>query len=92
MGARIRQINYLQHTINDNNPDALWEDFKTRFLFVADIHAPQITRKVKSEYTPWMTNNIKKQIYPRDFPWPEIQDICTEHVRTLKNKMAETLL
>jgi hypothetical protein len=24
--------------------------------------------------------------------WPEIQDICTEHVRTLKNKMAETLL
>ena len=30
-------------------------------------HAPQITRKVKSEYTPWMTNNIKKQIYHRDF-------------------------
>jgi hypothetical protein len=26
------------------------------------------------------------------FSWPEIQDICTEHVRTLKNKMAETLL
>ena len=63
--TELRDI--LQHTINDNNPDALWEDFKTRFLFVADIHAPQITRKVKSEYTPWMTNNIKKQIYHRDF-------------------------
>ena len=36
-------------------------------MFVADIHAPQITRKVKSEYTPWITNNIKKQIYHRDF-------------------------
>jgi hypothetical protein len=63
--TELRDI--LQHTINDNNPDALWEDFKTRFLFFADIHAPQITRKVKSEYTPWMTNNIKKQIYHRDF-------------------------
>ncbi len=39
--TELRDI--LQHTINDNNPDALWEDFKTRFLFVADVHAPQIT-------------------------------------------------
>ena len=53
--------------IKDNNPDVLWEDFKTKFLLVADVHAPQITRKVKSEYTPWMTKNIKKQIYHRDF-------------------------
>ena len=30
--------------------------------------APQITRKVKSEYTPWMTNNIKNRfIIDRDF-------------------------
>jgi len=57
----------LQHMTNDNNPDVLWEDFKTKFLLVADVHAPQITRKVKSEYTPWMTNNIKKQIYHREF-------------------------
>ena len=36
--------------INDNNPDVLsllWKDFKTKFLLVADVHAPQITRKVK---------------------------------------------
>ena len=58
----------MQYMINDNNPDVLWEDFKTKFLqLVADVHAPQITRKVKSEYTPWMTNNMKKQIYHRDF-------------------------
>ena len=43
------------------------KNFKTKFLLVADVHAPQITRKVKSEYTPWMTNNIKKQNYHRDF-------------------------
>ena len=63
--AELRDI--MQYMIKDNNPDVLWEDFKTKFLLVADVHAPQITRKVKSEYTPWMTNNIKKQIYHRDF-------------------------
>ena len=62
--AELRDI--IQYMINDNNPDVLWEDFKTKLLLVAD-DAPQITRKVKSEYTPWMTNNIKKQIYHQDF-------------------------
>ena len=37
--------------INDNNPDALWEDFKTKFLLVADVHAPQITRKVIVDFS-----------------------------------------
>ena len=60
-------LDIMQYMIKDNNPDVLSEDFKTKFLLVADVHAPQITRKVKSEYTPWMTNNIKKQIYHRDF-------------------------
>ena len=64
--AELRDI--MQYMIKDNNPDVLWEDFKTKFLLVADVHATQITRKVKSEYTPWMTNNIKKQIYHRDSP------------------------
>ena len=76
---------HKQHTINDNNPDALWEDFKTRFLFVADIHAPQITRKVKSEYTPWMTNNIKKQIFIEIFLRKKqlTQDLktCLSHIK-----------
>ena len=53
--------------INDNSPDVLCEDFKTKFLLVADVHSPEIARKVKSEYTPWMTDSIKKQIYHRDF-------------------------
>jgi hypothetical protein len=32
--------------INTENPDIMWEDWKTKFLAVADIHAPYITRKV----------------------------------------------
>ena len=63
--AELQDI--MQYMIKDNNPDVLWKDFKTKFLLVADVHAPQTMRKVKSEYTPWMTNNIKKQIYHQDF-------------------------
>ena len=57
--AELRDI--MQYMIKDNNPDVIWKDFKTKFLLVADVHAPQITRKVKSEYTLWMTNNIKNR-------------------------------
>ena len=57
----------LQYMTNDDNLDVLWEDFKTRILLVTDVHVPQVARKVKSECTPWMTNNIKKQIHHRDF-------------------------
>ena len=36
--------------INTENPDIMWEDWKTKFLAVADIHAPYITRKVRNDY------------------------------------------
>ena len=48
--AELRDV--MQYMIKNNNPDVLWEDFKTKFLLVADVHAPQIMRKVNSEYTP----------------------------------------
>ena len=31
------------------------------------MHAPQMTLKVRSEYAPWITENIKRHIYHRDF-------------------------
>jgi hypothetical protein len=31
------------------------------------MHAPQITRKVKSEYVPSIADNIKRKIYHMDF-------------------------
>jgi hypothetical protein len=45
----------------------LWQEWKTKFLLISDMHAPQRTRKVKSEYAPWITENIKRNIYHRDF-------------------------
>jgi DNA-binding LytR/AlgR family response regulator len=34
---------------------------------VADRHAPPITRKVRSEYAPWITSEIKNLMHRRDF-------------------------
>ncbi|CAB4006694.1 RNA-directed DNA polymerase from transposon BS, partial [Paramuricea clavata] len=45
------------------DPNALWNDFKNKFLSVADKHAPIRQRRVKSEYKPWLTNEIKQMSY-----------------------------
>jgi hypothetical protein len=50
-----------------NYPNALWNDFKTKFLSVADKHAPIRQRRVKSEYKSWLTNQIKRMSYYRDY-------------------------
>ena len=31
------------------------------------MHAPSITRRVRSEHVPWLTPNIKREMYYRDF-------------------------
>ncbi|CAB4022160.1 Hypothetical predicted protein [Paramuricea clavata] len=49
------------------DPNALWDDFKNKFLSVADKHAPIRQRRVKSEYKPWLTNEIKQMSYRRDY-------------------------
>ena len=42
--------------------------FENEILTAADVHAPQITRKVKTEYSPaWMTDNTKTLICHCDF-------------------------
>ena len=50
-----------------NDPNALWYDFKTKFLSVPDKHAPIRQRRVRSEYKPWLTNEIKQMSYHRDY-------------------------
>ena len=57
-----KTFQYFQH-----NPNYAWNNWKAKFLLVADLHAPSITRKVRSEYTPWITHRIEKSIYFRDY-------------------------
>ena len=63
----LRQAFGSEHLYNCTHPDAAWHTWKMLFLGVADHHAPLKTRKVKSEYNPWMTNKIKSLSYHRDF-------------------------
>ena len=49
-------------------------------------------KKSKEGYCCLVTKYNPRGADIRKITWPEIQDICTEHVRTLKNKMAETRL
>ena len=44
------------------DPNIMWEYWKIIFLSVADFHAPERTKKVRSEYAPWITENIKQTI------------------------------
>ena len=49
------------------NPNLAWHKWKETFLEIADKHAPLRLRKVKNEYTPWLTNEIKNMSYHRDY-------------------------
>ncbi|CAB4008241.1 Hypothetical predicted protein [Paramuricea clavata] len=61
------QLTVLETLSNSEDPNVVWNDWKERFLAVADMHAPQITRKVKNEHIPWITPRIKDRIHNRDF-------------------------
>ena len=36
----------LEKQPQDDDPSILWEDWKRKFLLVADMHAPPVTRRV----------------------------------------------
>ncbi|CAB4008485.1 Hypothetical predicted protein [Paramuricea clavata] len=50
-----------------NDPNMLWENFQTTFNYVADIHAPLQSRKVRNRKAPWLTDAIKKSMNRRDY-------------------------
>ena len=55
------------YRITSDDPNQLCRDFKTKFFSIADKHAPIKQRRVKSEYKPWLTNEIKQLSYHRDY-------------------------
>ena len=54
----------LTSTIQD--PNDMWSEWKDRFSLVADTHAPQETRKVRSVNSPWITKRIRQTMRHRD--------------------------
>ena len=72
--------NYIQRDFNQdlyhalfnlnweiNDPNMFWENFQTTFNYVADIHAPLRSRKVRNRKAPWLTDVIKKSMNRRDY-------------------------
>jgi hypothetical protein len=55
---------FLNSTLD---PNVMWEKWKTRFLTVADFHAPPITKRVRSQYAPWIPNNIRQVMRQIDY-------------------------
>ena len=54
-------------TLTIQDPDDMWSQWKDRFLTVADMHAPQETKKVRNVNSPWITKNIRQKMRHRDF-------------------------
>ena len=58
---------YTSRYSTSNDPNVLWNEFKSNFLAVAEKHAPIRQRRVKREHKPWLTKEIKRLMYHRDY-------------------------
>ena len=58
---------YVSSYVTSDDPNVLWNNFKANFLAIAQKHAPLRQRTVKHEHKPWITNEIKQLIFPRDY-------------------------
>ena len=74
----------LTSTIQD--PNDMWSEWKDRFLAVADMHAPQETKKVRSVNSPWITKNIRQKMRHRDFLKKKAIQTKSKHYRQAYKK------
>ena len=47
-------VKVLQNQPQDDDPNTLWKEWKEKFLLVANMHAPPVTRRVRSGHAPWL--------------------------------------
>ena len=57
----------LQHINEHSDPNTALQEWNRIFLLIADINAPTRLRKVRSDRQPWMTDEIKKLSFHRDY-------------------------
>ena len=50
-----------------NNPNEMWNFWKHLLMSVIDKHAPLKTKRIRSNRSPWITNELLSEIYKRDF-------------------------
>jgi hypothetical protein len=52
---------------NDSQIEYCWDLWKTAFIKLADAHAPFTIRRLKNRNNPWITPEITKLIYQREY-------------------------
>lgn len=52
---------------HSDDPNDIWDNFKSIFILISEIHAPLRSRKVRSEYVPWITPTIIGEMNHRDY-------------------------
>ena len=50
-----------------NNPNEMWDFWKHLLANVIDKDAPFTTKRVKNKRSPWITNELLREIHKRDF-------------------------
>ena len=61
-----RVIDWKRVTMH-NNPNEMWDFWKHLLASVIDKHAPLRTKRVKNKRSPWITNELLREIHKRDF-------------------------
>ncbi|CAB3979478.1 Hypothetical predicted protein, partial [Paramuricea clavata] len=59
----------------ENDPNLAWDAWKTIFLKISDIHAPNRSRKIRNKHSPWLTPELKKLMFERD----RLKRIASKH-------------
>ena len=62
----LRMIDWNRVT-RHNNPNEMWDFWKHLLASVIDKHAPFRTKRVKNKRSPWITNELLREIHKRDF-------------------------
>jgi hypothetical protein len=57
----------LNSIVNITNIDEAWLSWKTEFLRLCDKHAPVKVCRLKDRFKPWITSDIVKLMYKRDY-------------------------
>ena len=62
----LRMIDWNRVTTH-NNPNEMWDFWKHLLVSVIDKYTPFRTKRVKNKRSPWITNELLREIHKRDF-------------------------
>ena len=64
-----------------------WEDFKNKFIRISNTHAPMVSRRLKQRCNPWITPDIVKIMYKRDFVKSKLDNLKTAELASEYRKL-----